>query len=152
MLRNLLPVLAVTVPFTSFADESLCVDAAQITFETKNDDKDADTRVWAALLRSGDGAEMGRTAKIAGHFDDNTSNGPYNFNIVETRARGTSSCALPYAVVVHMEPNGNDTWIFSIYVRYRTQSGQILEGRTADFRLRQDHKEENRLVNFSPAK
>lgn len=136
----------------SFAqsDDSSCVEAAQISFETKNDDKDADTRAWAVLLGNGAPTQMGRTVEITGHFADHTTNGPYDFNITTPRAPD-GRCAVPYAVLVHIEPNGHDTWIFATYIRYRMNSGDVLEGRSADiFRLSQDHKEDSRIVHFAP--
>lgn len=139
---------------SSFAqsDDSSCVEAGQISFETKNDDKDADTRVWAALLGNGAPTQIGRTAEITGHFRDYTTVGPYDFNITTPRAPD-GRCSVPYAVLVHIEPNGHDTWIFATYVRYRTQSGEVFEGRSADiFHLSQDHKEDSRIVHFSPAR
>lgn len=134
------------------SDDSSCIEAAQISFETKNDDKDDDTKVRATLLNGGLPRDIGTTAELTGHFDDNSTNGPYNFNILNSRA-ATGRCSQPYAVQVHIEPNGHDTWIFATYIRYKVKSGEVYEGRSADtFRLSQDRKEDSRLVNFSVAK
>jgi hypothetical protein len=142
LMPNLLR-LILMVPFLS---GSLAIGAdpvvteAQVTFETTSNDKDHDTAV-VACLELENGLEIGCTEKLVGRrFADGSSNGPYTVRVVRDKP------GHPKMIRVQITPNGNDTWMFRVYVRWKVKTGDVFDGRSTDFYLTQNERQQTMSI------
>ena len=81
---------------------------ATILFHTGNDDKDGDTRLEAFLNKAGN-VEAAYSGFVYGHFEDGS------FHPVQLRPKSNlmSKSEIPGSFIrVHIQPNGNDRWVF----------------------------------------
>lgn len=81
---------------------------ATILFHTGNNDKDGDTRLEAWVNKAGN-REAAYSGFVYGHWDDGS------FHPVQLRPKSNlmTKAEIPGSFVrVHIEPNGNDTWVF----------------------------------------
>jgi hypothetical protein len=146
------------------------VRRVQIIFHTTDEDKDDDTVVVVTLYGTtrlypfcfpdnhGD-ILMGSTQPIYGHFSDNTTSQTYDFDL------HTQTCDVggvwpgqppppqrifPNSVVVHIEPNGHDTWHFRCHFIVTLEDGTVFESDSDDFHLDQVRKERRGYIGINP--
>jgi hypothetical protein len=81
---------------------------ASILFHTGNNDKDGDTRLEAFVNKAGN-KEAAYSGYIFGHYDD----GSFNPVTLSPKSNVMRKAEIPGSFIrIHIEPNGNDTWVF----------------------------------------
>jgi hypothetical protein len=90
------------------ADLTTC----EVRFHTNDDDKDGNNHLTIKLVKADgtqeveiDGGDFG----AFGYFGNDTDNGPFDLNITSPFA---STNVAGSQIVVHIDPQGNDTWKF----------------------------------------
>jgi hypothetical protein len=89
------------------AREAVLVGAS-VLFHTGNNDKDGDTRLEVWVNKAGN-HEAAYSGYVFGHYDD----GSYHPVRLTPKSNIMTKSEIPGAFIrVHIEPNGNDTWVF----------------------------------------
>jgi hypothetical protein len=100
---------------------------AAVSFRTNDDDKDHDTNVTLEV-RDHVGELAARISDTFGAFHDQTSNGPYELEVLN----GTQKSELKNGtVLIRIDPKGNDTWRCNVEVDLHFDDGSTLTA-TAD--------------------
>jgi hypothetical protein len=142
--------LCIRVPARASDGAGDRVVAAQVTFDTTHDDKDADTSVVACLVYDPGSVsrktyDVGCTAPLYGRrFADQTREGSWNVPVTwtgYTTGTGEQIFVRPNRIRVRIRPSGHDTWRFRVYARWRVQNGDAYEATSGEFNLDQDHAE-----------
>jgi hypothetical protein len=79
-----------------------------VSFFTRDDDKDHDTRIIVYLYLP-DGRAIGKTEIPNEYFPDNTRQGPFPLSLNEKPMIGE---IMRGTTTIRISPNGNDTWRF----------------------------------------
>lgn len=110
--------------------------ACSVIFHTNDDDKDSDT-VLSVFLEGPQG-QIASVSGITGHFDDNSTNGPFNLAL----GSPTDSSQVPaLRCHVHIDPNGHDTWKFNCTMTCTWADGGNTTKSWAGQRLDQDNRD-----------
>ena len=112
-----------------------------VRFHTNDDDKDDNTHLTLKLVKS-DGTQVaeidGGDFGAFGTFGNDTNNGPFDLNI--TSPFNTND--IPGSqVVVHIDPQGHDTWKFDCYADLTFDDGSVHSGSWLGHWLSQDNPE-----------
>jgi len=73
-----------------------------------------------------------------GHFDDNSDSGPYSIRILNAASLDAMSGG---TVVIHIDPNGNDTWRFNLTLTVGFSDGSRFGLVQENLELSQDHRD-----------
>jgi hypothetical protein len=98
------------------------LDNVSVQFRTNDDDKDHDTNVTIEV-RDKVGHLAARASNTFGRFDDQTSSGPYQLEILN---RVDSAALEGGNVLIRVDPKGNDTWRFNFIVELHMDDGSVL--------------------------
>lgn len=95
---------------------------ASVSFRTNDENKDHDTNVTVEVRDNVDQL-VARVSDTFGPFDDQTSNGPFELEVLnraekETLQEGT--------VLIRIDPKGDDTWRFNFITELRFDDGSAL--------------------------
>jgi hypothetical protein len=86
-----------------------------IEFQTINEDKDASTAVLV-VVKDRNGLVIARAEDTWGGFPNNSRNGPYDLVVVE---RAKKSDVESGSFTIRIDPAGNDTWRFNVFLNLR---------------------------------
>ncbi len=89
---------------------------------TNDEDKDHDTDVTIEV-RDKVGHLAARASNTFGQFDDQTSSGPYQLEILN---RVDSAALEGGNVLIRVDPKGDDTWRFNFIVELHMDDGSVL--------------------------
>ncbi len=89
------------------------LNSVKVTFQTTDEDKDADTKLFIYVYRSGN-ILTARRENIEGYYVDNSSNSVY----LEMVNSATFNEILGGNLKVRIAPNGHDTWRFNCIVDF----------------------------------
>jgi hypothetical protein len=95
---------------------------ATVTFHTNDENKDHDTNVTIEV-RDRNGQLAARVSNTFGAFDDHTEDGPYNLPIVN---HSDKSDLQGGNVLLRVDPVGDDTWRFNLFVNLLFDDGSHL--------------------------
>lgn len=109
----------VTIYVTPIPPPPPVLVSASVVFNVTDDDKDGDTRV-SVYVKSG-GNTVAQWSGTDGHWNDNSTHGPYGFTIVE-RIRKDQLIGPGQAVLVE-SPNGHDEWHFNWNINLNFSDG-----------------------------
>jgi hypothetical protein len=103
------------------------LESAAVSFRTNDEDKDHDTNVTVEVRDRG-GELAARISDTFGAFHDQTSNGPYELQVLN----GTQKSELKNGtVLVRVDPKGDDTWRCNVEVDLHFDDNSTLTA-TAD--------------------
>jgi hypothetical protein len=98
------------------------LDNASVQFRTNDENKDHDTNVTVEV-RDKIGHLAARVSDTFGPFDDQTSNGPFQLEILN---RVDSAALQGGNVLIRIDPKGDDTWRFNFVVELHMDDGSQL--------------------------
>lgn len=111
---------------------------ANISFRTNDDDKDHDTNLTVEV-RDSQGHLAARASDTFGPFHDQTSNGPFQLEILE---RGQKQDFLGGTTLLRVDPKGNDTWRFNFILELRFDDGSALVSSANGVEVNQDTEQQ----------
>jgi hypothetical protein len=111
---------------------------ASVLFHTLNNDKDGDTRLEVWVNKAGN-REAAYSGFVFGHYDDWS----YHRVSLAPKTNLMTKAEIPGAFIrVHIEPNGNDTWIFEqVPVELYFSDGTVYRKNFGPATLSQDSKQ-----------
>ncbi|HJU16396.1 MAG TPA: hypothetical protein VJ770_07990 [Stellaceae bacterium] len=115
---------------------------AQVTFHTNDEDKDDDTHV-TVTVRQKDGTIAARIDDDFGHFNDHSNNGPFGLLIINPADKTDLGQG---NVTVRVDPNGNDTWRFNLFLDLVFADGSHLNTEVNGLELTQDRQQQSFAV------
>ncbi|GAA2248044.1 hypothetical protein [Kitasatospora sp. NPDC001175] len=95
---------------------------ATVTFHTNDENKDHDTNVTIEV-RDRSGHTAARVSDTFGPFNDHTNNGPYNLTLINHASKDDLQGG---NVLLRVDPVGNDTWRFNLFVDLLFDDGSHL--------------------------
>jgi len=98
------------------------LDNASVQFRTNDENKDHDTNVTVEV-RDKIGHLVARVSDTLGPFDDQTSNGPFQLEILN---RVDNAALQGGKVLIRIDPKGDDTWRFNFLVELHMDDGSQL--------------------------
>jgi len=116
---------------------------ATIAFRTNDDDKDHDTNVTAEVRDRFENL-VARVSDTFGHFDDQTSNGPFSLELL---GQPSKSSVEGGTVLIRIDPKGNDTWRFNFVVKLHFDDGSILSPSADGIELN-EHEEQQQTFGI----
>ncbi|MEN3281390.1 MAG: hypothetical protein V7607_2530 [Solirubrobacteraceae bacterium] len=110
--------------------------AAAIWFQTANDDRDPDTGIDVSI-QDEMGAEIATDSIPYGGFPDGYTTRLFPLSVTQD---ATDSEVSQGQLVITINPNGNDRWIFDAHVRMRFSDRSHKVGAASGITLDQDHR------------
>jgi hypothetical protein len=95
---------------------------ASVSFRTNDENKDHDTNVTVEV-RDNVGELVARVSDTFGPFDDQTSNGPFQLEVLNRVEKSTVQNG---NVLIRIDPKGDDTWRFNFIVKLHFDDGSTL--------------------------
>jgi len=95
---------------------------ALITFRTNDDDKNKETNVTVEV-RDNEGDLAARISDPFGLFDDQTTNGPFNLEVLK---KSDKSLLDGGTVMLRIDPAGDDSWHFNFLLELYFDDGTRL--------------------------
>lgn len=114
------PALAAPAGPITAADPNANLVAATVTFNTQNDNKDADTLV-ATEVDDTAGNIAAFRQDFYTEFPDHTTNGPFDLDVGAATAAELNGGQF----VITISPNGHDTWIFGFTAKLTFDDGKF---------------------------
>src|SRR5215475_1440219 len=102
--------------------EMSILNNASVQFRTNDNDKDSDTNITIEV-RDKIGHLAARTSNTFGKFDDQTSSGPFQLEILN---RVDSAALQGGNVLIRVDPKGDDEWHFNFIVELHMDDGSVL--------------------------
>jgi hypothetical protein len=114
-----------------------------ILFRTNDNDKDADTNVTVEC-RDNEGEIFARLSDPLGKFDDQTSNGPFDLELLnrpdKARVDGGN-------VLLRIDPKGDDEWHFNYQLECRFDDGSTVTS-AADGLVMNEHEMQQQMFGL----
>jgi hypothetical protein len=95
---------------------------ASVSFRTNDENKDHDTNVTVEV-RDNVGEIAARVSDTFGPFDDQTSHGPFQLEVLNQAEKATLREG---NVLIRIDPKGDDTWRFNFITELRFDDGSTL--------------------------
>ena len=111
----------------------------QVSFHTNDEDKDDDTFVIVSVYDVNN-TLCATIANDFGHFNDHSDEGPFALLI---RNPSTSDALSRGSVIIHIDPNGHDTWRFNFTLDLHFSDNSHLGGSAYDLELTQDRQQQS---------
>jgi hypothetical protein len=111
---------------------------ASVRFHTTDNDKDHDSHV-TVYVKEKDGTIAARADSDYGQFPDNSDNGPFALQVLDPATRDDFAGG---QAVVRIDPKGNDTWQFTMYVELDFANGRIKNFQSENLSLSEDGRQQ----------
>ncbi len=131
VLPNKPPISPPTAPIT--------LANCQVSFHTNDEDKDDDTFVIVSVYDVNN-TLCATISNDFGHFNDQSDEGPFALLI---RNPSTNDALSRGSVIIHIDPNGHDTWRFNFTLDLHFSDNSHLGGSAYDLELTQDRQQQS---------
>ncbi len=116
------------------SDPPVTLVNSTVLFHTNNEDKDYDTYVTITVYDENN-TLCAIIADDLGHFNDNSTTGPYGLNIINPSSKESLQRG---KVMIHIDPNGHDTWRLNFVLDLAFSNGDHFSCVVNNIELTQD--------------